>query len=237
MNTCKAGVCWWSYETDICGLPQKQTHISLCVQETEMIRADLKSKISVGQHVWHAAMQLAEATCRPDVTQHSPSTPKGPQPLALWTFPLARIHPHCLDKLTIGCPCIVCVCVCVWITECGYVMFVSASLEMEEFVQQTTKHSCMCVQTCTRAHVQQWVSCCFSVCMFVIIILSVGLCALRCPLLTAVHKGNCWRLLGFPHSPPEYKTLTQSLLQFTWRTPLISFLLVCICAYPIKLSS
>lgn len=92
---------------------KKQDRLSSCVQGTEMIWPELKSKISVGQHVRHAAMQLVEATCRPDVTQQSPSTPKGPQPLALWTFPLARIHPHCLDKLTIGCPCNVCACVCV----------------------------------------------------------------------------------------------------------------------------
>lgn len=61
-------------------------------------------------------------------------------------------------------------------------------------------YSCMCM--CVRVR-----ACPITVC------LAVVLCALPSPLLAAAHKENCWRLLGFPRSPPEYKTLTHSVLQ------------------------
>lgn len=111
-------------------------------------------------------------------------------------------------------------------------MFVCASSKMNEFIQQTTiKHSCMCVQECTHAGMCVLLHVCVHVCRCscpITVFLSVGLCALWSPLLAAVHKENCWRLLGFPHSPPEYKTLTHSVLQFTHYTALISF---CECVF------
>lgn len=97
---------------------------------------------------------------------------------------------------------------------------------------------CVCVLECTHAGMCVTTGVCACAHVFlcscpITVFLSVGQCALWSPLLAAVHKENCWRLLGFPHSPPEYKTLTHSVLQFTRNTTLISFLRVCICTYPI----
>lgn len=145
--------------------------------------------------------------------------PKGPQPLALWTFPLARIHPHCLDKLTIVRPSIVCVnvcvyacmwfsalchvCVCIcknkWIhTTNNYKTFMHVRAGSARMQKRARRFTCVCVHVCR---------CSCPITVFH----SVGLCALRSPLLAAVHKENCWRLLGFPHSPPEYKTLCSTV--------------------------
>lgn len=164
-----------------------------------------------------------------------------PQPLALWTFPLAGIHPHCLDKLTIGRP-RMCVCAhgCMWFSAfhpvCVFIFkneWIHTSNNCTTFVRvHECKHAEMCLllRLCVCVHVCQ---CSCPITVF----LSVGLCALRSPLLAAVHKENCWRLLGFPQSPPGYKTLTHSVLQFTRYTTWISFLRVRICTYPIYLKA
>lgn len=93
-------------------------------------------------------------------------------------------------------------------------------------------HVCAGVRACRNA-------CACGVCVLVDVHVQLPssselVCAL-CGLLAAVHKEYCWRLLGFPHSPPEYKTVTHSVLQITRSTPLISFLRACICTYPIHL--
>lgn len=95
-------------------------------------------------------------------------------------------------------------------------------------------HACVCRGASMQECVRVWVY--MGVCVLVDVHVQLPssselVCAL-CGLLAAVHKEYCWRLLGFPHSPPEYKTVTHSVLQITRSTPLISFLRACICTYP-----
>lgn len=100
------------------GTPQKQAHVSSTEQQPK--EPGPRSKTSVGEHVWHAAMQLVGATCGPDVTHLAPSTLRS---LSHWLSGLSRWPGYILaawTNLTIGHPCIVCVCVRALL--CGFLL-------------------------------------------------------------------------------------------------------------------
>lgn len=114
-----------------------------------------------------------------------------------------------------------CVCVCVVNDYVWFSAFycLSVYIFQNEWNHTTNYKS---IHACVHKYANARVNCCARgrmwahVCRcsgLIIVFLSVGLCALRSPLLAAVHEENCWRFLGFPHSQPEYKTLTHSVLQ------------------------
>lgn len=109
------------------GTPQKQAHVSSTEQQPK--QPGLQSKTSVGEHVWHAAMQLVEATCGPDVTHLAPSTLRS---LSHWLSGLSRWPGYILTawtNLTIGHPCIVCMCVRFYAVFCFSAEFVCVRLQ------------------------------------------------------------------------------------------------------------
>lgn len=131
--------------------------------------------------------------------------PKNRQPLALRTFPLAGIHPPGLDNwLTIDPVCIVYACAAFYLfLLCA--VFVCASSEKQQGISPYNKQ----LNGTAGVHTNEGM-CALHVCQgsrSITVSLSVGLRALRSPLLAAVHEEDCWRLLGFPHAPPEYKAL------------------------------
>lgn len=145
--------------------------------------------MSIGERVWHAAMQLVEATCRPDVTQQAPSSLKALNPpLALWTFPLARIHPHCLDNsLTIEPSSIVCL--------FAFFMLWASLKNKNNFKKHTQTHMRAEAHTGRNA-------CIYVCCLFVEVHVQLPSSSVFCGLLSWLLfiKEYCWRLLGFPHS-------------------------------------
>ncbi len=150
-------------------------------------------------------------------------SPDVPQPLALWTFPLAGIHPHCLDKLTIGRPCMrVCACVYCWMRFSAF-HHVCVCIFKNEWIHTSNKSKTFkCVCVCRSAQMQECVCCCMCVCVCtfvsalcpITVFLSVGLCALRSPLLAAYHKRTVGGYWAFPiyhqntkHSPTQFHSL------------------------------
>lgn len=159
--------------------------------------------------------------------------PEVPQPLALWTFPLAGIHPHCLDKLN-NRPSLHCVYVCALL--CGFLLFrrvcVCASSKMSAFIQQTTtKHSCM--QECVRIAA---CACVFACALVQLQSASLLFCVrcLRLSWLLLIKKtvGGYW---AFPVHHQNTKHSPTLFYKFTRNTTSIYFLRVCICTYPIYL--
>lgn len=90
------------------------------------LRPDPKSKISVGEHVWHTAMQLVEATCGPDVTQQAPSTLKSlSYSIGSVDFPVGWDTSSLLGQ-TYNRTSLHCACVCVHVVSLPSTMFLCA---------------------------------------------------------------------------------------------------------------
>lgn len=91
--------------------------------------------------------------------------PDVPETSVLWTFPLAGIRPHCLNKLTIGPTCITWMCVCLYVV---FYFLPCLCVHLQKWMncynkQLQNTHACVW----RSAHEKECVYCCMPACVSV----------------------------------------------------------------------
>lgn len=172
-----------------------------------------------------------QTRCHTTVSLH----PKRPSTIGSVDFPVGQDTSSLLgqtnNRLSSHC-----VCVRARITECGF----SALNDVCECIfgnggicrtnNKTFVHACAEVHTCSGVLLPQCVRVCYYHPLCWSVLVCVGLCSLRCPLLTAVHKRELLEVTGLsPFTTRIQNTNPVCSTVYSLHT-IESFLLVCTCA-------